>query len=140
MRPSPTFGFLFLCLMSAIPATAQAAPEEQPALAADLQWLHLIDAGDYQSAWNSAAKLMQTSVTEPALANAIGDVRSPLGSVTSRTLKHAESKKQMQGAPDGHYVIAQYLTHFANKPEGTETIIASQAADGSWHVAGYFIR
>lgn len=97
----------FLSLLGTVGSTAQASADEKAALQADMQWLHLIDAGDYPDAWNSAAKVMQSSVPEAAFAQAIGGVRSPLGAPGTRTLKQVQRKTQLSGAPDGHYVVAQ---------------------------------
>ena len=115
-------------------------PDETTALIADKAWLVLVDAGDYQDAWNSTDKSMQTALPEEALAKAIDKARGPLGKVIERSLKHVQSATQLPGVPDGHYVVVQFSTHFANKAEGIETVISSQGGDGTWRVAGYFVR
>lgn len=114
--------------------------DETTALTADKAWLVLVDSGDYQDAWNSTDKSMQTALPEDALAKAIEKARGPFGKVLERSLKHVQSATQLPGVPDGHYVVAQFSTHFANKAEGIETVISSQGADGAWRVAGYFVR
>ena len=140
MRTSIAFSLALLSLLAPLPATTQSTAEDRPALEADTQWLHLIDAGDYPGAWNSAAKAMQAAIPEATFANAISGARTPLGALGTRTLQEAEVKTQLPGVPDGHYLVAHYLTRFANKAAGIETVVALQEPDGLWHVAGYSVR
>ena len=139
MRPSTSTGLILICSALGL-ARAQAPDKSQPALQAEMQWVHLIDAGNYTAAWDSAAKLMQNALPEQQFANAMSGARTPLGALRTRTLKQSKTATQLPGAPDGQYVVTQYSTQFADKAEATETVVASQAPDGSWHVAGYFIR
>ena len=139
--PSSTLVHLILIGSAALGAAQAQAPEGTgPAVQAELQWVHLVDAGDYAAAWDSAAKSMQTASAEPDFAKAVSGARSPLGAPGARALKQAKVTTQLPGAPDGHYVVAQYTTAFAHKAEAVETVVASQEPDGTWHVAGYFIR
>lgn len=46
----------------------------------------------------------------------------------------------MPGAPDGEYVVVRYGSSFENKKEAGETAVMMKERDGSWRVAGYFIR
>ncbi len=130
----------FISLIGSASLAAQTSGDQTNALQADTDWLHFIDAGDYPDAWKTAAKGMQDAMPETNFAKAMSGARNPLGTLTTRTLSNVQSKTKLPGAPDGHYVIAQYSAHFANKANGIETVVASQAADGSWHVTGYFIR
>ena len=116
------------------------SPEQAPALAAQRTWLSLIDASKYGEAWRSAAPAMQHAVSEVNFAKAIGSVREPLGALSARTLSTATSQTQLPGAPDGHYVLAQYNSRFANKAAAVETVVTVQEMDGAWHVSGYYIR
>jgi hypothetical protein len=113
---------------------------EQLAQAAAEKWLHAIDKGEYQASWSAAAKPFQTGITTEKWAEALNQVRKPLGEVISRNLKQAEFKKALPGAPDGEYVVLQFDTSFANKKEAVETIVPMLAGDGSWKVSGYFIK
>lgn len=131
---------LALLLLTASFGLVAETPDETTALNADKAWLVLVDAGDYEDAWNSTDKSMQTALPEDALAKAIEKARGPFGKVVERSLKHVQSATQLPGVPDGHYVVAQFATHFANKAEGIETLVSSQGSDGSWRVAGYFVR
>jgi len=52
----------------------------------------------------------------------------------------ASYTRQLLGAPDGQYVIIQYQTQFAMKPNTVETVTPMMDADGHWRVSSYFIR
>jgi hypothetical protein len=42
--------------------------------------------------------------------------------------------------PDGEYVVFQFNTSFEQKAAAVETVTAMREKDGTWHVAGYFIK
>ena len=140
MRSSMLISLYFVCFAALGGARAQAPEQARPALQAEMQWVHLIDAGDYAAAWASSAKMMQTALPEPEFAKSMSGARTPLGALGTRMLKSTQVTAQLPGAPDGQYVVAQYTTLFAKKAEAIETLIAAEGPDGSWHVAGYFIR
>jgi len=48
--------------------------------------------------------------------------------------------RTLSGAADGRYMVLQYQAAYDNQALATETITAKQEADGSWKVAGYFIK
>lgn len=130
---------LLLCLLAA-PLTLSAQRTPEAASAAEQQWLRQIDAGDYQAAYESAAKIMRDAATEQQFAQAMRNARAPLGDLRSRQPQDAKPTTTLPGAPDGHYVVAHYQSAFAKKASAVETVVASQGEDGSWRVSGYFIR
>jgi len=67
-------------------------------------------------------------------------VRTPLGKVVSRSLKSADYKTSLPGAPDGQYFVVQFNTSFQNKKEAVETVVPMLETDGSWRVSGYWIK
>ncbi len=69
------------------------------------------------------------------------DVSSPrkqFGKPVMRDLRQAEFATVVRGAPTGRYVIAVYLTGFANAPPILETVLLMNQ-DGHWLVAGYSV-
>jgi hypothetical protein len=42
--------------------------------------------------------------------------------------------------PEGDYALVGYVTNFAKRPEGHETVTLEHEADGTWRVVGYFVR
>jgi hypothetical protein len=103
-------------------------------------WLALVDAAKYLESWQAAAPLFQNGVSADDWASAAAKVRAPLGKLLSRQLRTAVYQTAVPGAPEGKYVIIQFDSAFEMKARATETITPMQGADGSWKVAGYFIK
>ena len=118
---------------------AAGSPEEQ-AQAAAKAWLALVDAGQYQESWASAASFFKGAVSQEKWRQQMQAFRQPLGKMTSRKLKSAKYTKTLPGAPDGEYVVIQYQTSFAKKKSAVETITPMLDSDGKWKVSGYYIK
>ena len=103
-------------------------------------WLALADAADASGTWAAAASLFRRAVTEDEWARSLNAARTPLGAVVSRTLRDGRPANELPGAPDGEYVVFQFDTQFERKRAAIETVTPMRDADGSWRVAGYFIR
>jgi len=71
---------------------------------------------------------------------ALRGVRGPLGDRISREIRSSEYRTQLPGAPDGEYVVIEFSTSFAGKAGAVETVTPMKDADGTWRVAGYFVR
>lgn len=104
------------------------------------KWLSLMDQGKISETYTTAAGMFRNAVTAAAWDTAAKGVRTPLGSLQSRTLKSTTAATTLPGAPDGEYVVFQFNTTFAQKAAAVETVTAVREPDGSWHVGGYFIR
>lgn len=117
----------------ALQATSQAATQAATA------WLATVDAGKYDESWKQGAAAFRAAVTGPQWNDAMRTVRAPLGAVKSRKLIAAQYTRQLPGAPDGEYVVVQYLTEFATRT-ALETVTPMREADGSWKVSGYYIQ
>ena len=63
-----------------------------------------------------------------------------MGKVISREVESKQYTKTVPGAPDGEYVIIEFETSFENKKAAIETVIAMLDEDGSWRIAGYYIK
>jgi hypothetical protein len=121
-------------------ASFAADTPEDAAQKAVESWLKLVDASRYPESWDAASGLFRSAVTRDQWSQAVGGVRTPLGALVSRKLKSREFSKTLPGAPDGQYVTIQYDTVFEKKAAAVETVVGMLDADGSWRVAGYFIR
>jgi hypothetical protein len=136
------------------PAGAPAAPETAPAASSDAAsseavsagtsaaeaWLKLVDDGQYDVSWAHAASVFRGAVTTEGWSKAVSGVRGQMGKLVSRKLASANFTTSVPGVKDGKYVIIQYDTSFENKASAVETVTPMQDADGSWRVAGYFIK
>lgn len=120
-------------------APSQPAPVKSPAVKAAEAWLALVDAGNYDKSWDTAAAAFKAQVTQAHWTQALQQVRAPQGAVKSRTFANIKYTKTVPGAPAGEYAVIQYSTAFAAKPS-VETIVMTHEQDGQWRVDGYFIR
>ena len=103
------------------------------------QWLTFVDGGKYDEAWSAAGPTFKSGVTREDWAKKVRGAREPLGAVVDRTLQAARFSETLPGAPDAQYVLATYVTDFANKKKAAETVVTVQDA-GGWKVAGYWIE
>jgi hypothetical protein len=121
-------------------AVGRAAPKpEADATRAAQAWVELIDGGRYGESWDAAAKVFQGAITREQWASTVAGVRGPLGKLGKRSVKSAELRTSLPGAPDGQYVVVQFKTSFSNKKSAVETV-TPYLEDGMWKVSGYFIK
>ena len=113
---------------------------EKAAEAAARSWLALVDAGEYGESWDSAAAVFKGALSRAQWEAALEKVRRPLGRVLSRKIRGAKFMTDLPGAPKGEYVVIQFDTSFESAPGKTETVTPSKESDGSWRVAGYYIK
>lgn len=124
---------------AAAPASLDAAGSAA-ANGAALDFLALLDAGKFGDSWSQGAVLMRGAVPQDQWSGVVGSMRKPLGEVRSRKLLASTHTRSLPGAPDGDYVVVQYQTEFANKAGAVETVTPMREPDGSWKVAGYFLK
>ncbi len=107
---------------------------------AGLDWLAVVDAGDYGAGWDAAASVMQDGIPKDQFSQQVGAARGPFGAVKSRSFASAEYKTTLDGAPDGEYVILTFETVFENKAAAVETVTPTVDWDGAWKVSGYYVK
>jgi hypothetical protein len=103
-------------------------------------WLSLVDSQNYAASWHEAARLFRNAVAQEKWQATAQAVRTPLGPITSRTVKSATYATTLLGAPDGKYVVFQFNATFERKSAAIETVTTIRENDGTWHVGGYFIN
>ena len=124
-----------------LPSVLLAASEVDAATrTAAAEWLQRIDTANYSASWEAAASMFKAAVSVQAWEKAAQSVCGPLGAVRKRTERSASPTNSLPGVPEGKYVVVQYDTAFENKPAAVETLTLAQDRDGSWRVAGYFIK
>lgn len=116
------------------PATEQ---KLQAARAASLDWLKLVDAGNYGEVWETSAQLNKDAVSKEQLIEAYNGLFQPLGKLTSRAHQTSQYTTQLPGATAGEYAAIQFRTRFTNGGV-TETVVLTREAEGLWRVSGYF--
>lgn len=121
-------------------ATAHADTGTDEAKAASQAWLAVVDTGDYGKSWDEAAALFRQRVTKAEWEKAVGKVRDETGAMKTRELESTQPEHKLPGVPDGDYVVMKYHSSFAKYASVTETVAAMRDADGTWRVAGYFVK
>jgi len=143
IRLTQTALVLAVLVLGLAPALAKAedtAAAVGAATQAAKDWLALIDQGHYAESWQEASSLFQAAVSQDQWVEMAAATRAPLGAVQSRVVDTATFTTELPGAPDGAYVIILFQTSFLNKKAAVETVTPMRDDDGTWHVAGYFIR
>jgi len=113
---------------------------EAAAVEAARAWLTLVDGGQYEESWESAAELFKGAVQKEQWTQAMTSMRKPFGENLSRELKSKRYRTSLPRAPDGEYVIIQFKASFENKKAAVETITPMLGPDGQWRVSGYFMK
>lgn len=117
-----------------------AAIDTRAAQASAQAFLAQVDAGKYSQAYKSSAEAIKSAVDEKSFAGPISGTRAKLGAVKSRKLKKATPATELPGAPKGEYVVFEFATDFANQKGVTEVVTPMKEKDGTWKVAGYYMR
>ncbi len=126
--------------LSAIPATAGDEEDVSQAVAAAQSWLPIIDAGRFGESWDLASINFQKGITKPAWIQAVGNVRKPIGTLKSRIVMQGVDAPRVAKLPEGTAVIIQFATVFDKLAPAIETVTPFREPDGTWKVAGYFIK
>jgi hypothetical protein len=146
------FATLAACILAAAANAQPAAPaaadkpdateqmDLKPAMAAAEAWLKLVDDGLYGSSWEEAAAVFKDKVVKLQWETGLQEQRNLVGTLAARKLASAAYTRALPGAPSGEYVVIQYHSRFDNRPLATEIVTPMRQPDGSWRVAGYFIR
>jgi hypothetical protein len=122
-----------------IPAYANKQAEEK-AVAVSMEWLKLVDSGQYDASWDAASVLFKKAVDKGQWKQQVSAVRGQMGKVKSRKLRSKHYATSLPGSPDGEYVVIQYETSFDNKRSAVETITPMLDKDGIWRISGYYIK
>ncbi len=101
-------------------------------------WLGALDAERYDEVWMGLAAVMKQGSSQDDWSKDVSSPRKQFGKPVMRDLRQAEFATVVRGAPTGRYVIAVYLTGFANAPPILETVLLMNQ-DGHWLVAGYSV-
>lgn len=112
----------------------------RPAQAAALEWLAAVDGGRYGETWDAAAPTFRAVISREQWEKTLVAAREPLGAALQRKLRSAKVSSTIPGSPTGEYVVIQFDAQFERRPGAVETITTTRQPDGSWKVAGYFLR
>ena len=104
------------------------------------EWLALVDRGRYGESWDAAGARFREAIERTKWETTVDSVRGPLGPVVVRKLRTATFARVLPDAPEGEYVVIEFDTRFDKRPLAAETVTSAREKDGSWKVAGYWIR
>jgi len=108
-------------------------------LVAALNWLSLVDSGEYESSWQNTAKLFQSRIGCVDWVEKLKAVREPLGKNISRGTKNCTDHESLPGAPDGAYAVLDFDSVYEQKRNSLEKVTLEKSEAG-WRVVGYFIQ
>ena len=141
MKHSKIYTIIGIAILGfCISTNAIASDKEEKAVAAAQAWLALVDEGKYGASWETAAVYFKQTITKDTWEHMLTVVRKPLGRLISRNLAIKTYRQSLPGAPDGEYVVIEFLVSFQNKKSGIETVTPMLDKDGKWRVAGYYIK
>lgn len=141
MKRSKIYTIIGIAILGfCISTNAIASDKEEKAVAAAQTWLALVDDEKYGASWETAAGYFKQTITKNTWEHMLAVVRKPLGRLISRSLATKTYMQSLPGAPDGEYVVIEFLVSFQNKKSGIETVTPMLDKDGKWRVAGYYIK
>ncbi|MGH8100782.1 MAG: DUF4019 domain-containing protein [Chthoniobacterales bacterium] len=111
---------------------------ETEARDAALNWLKLLDAGDYEEAFQWAAKDFRIYRTQRQFVRYMQARRAPFGRALSRSVVGAANLRHFAGVPEGNYESVIFKTAFEHKSPTAERVILVRQEVG-WRVIDYRI-
>ena len=121
---------------SASNSLAEKRAREKETRAAALEWLALIDSGEYARAYAMEPARLRAATTEEQFIRSMEGRRAPFGQVLSRSFIGAAFTRKLTGSPDGQYESILFRTSFENKKLAAERVILSHES-GQWRVVDY---
>jgi len=112
----------------------------EEASAASEEFLQLVDSGKFAESWRTSASLLKEKVSEEVWVNQLKKIRTATGPLVERTEKEMSYSTEAKGSGEGEYIRIVYDTSFEAKRDASETITVMRDKDGTWRVAGYFIK
>ena len=115
---------------------AEKRDREKEARAAALQWLQLVDAGEYAQAYEEEPARLRAATTGAQFMRSMEGRRVPFGRVLSRKFIGAAFTRKLTGSPDGRYESILFRTSFEHKALAAERVILTNEAR-QWRVVDY---
>jgi hypothetical protein len=131
-------GLLQGCAMhrSVTKSLAEKRVRENEARSAAEEWLALLDAAQYATAYAAEPARLRAATTPEQFVRSMEGRRQPFGRVLSRKFIGAAFTRKLTGAPDGQYESILFRTSFAHKAVAAERVILSHES-GEWRVVDY---
>lgn len=107
---------------------------------AAMDFLQLIDNGEFETARKEGAELLKQKVTLNGWIAKLDGVQTTLGSVIDREQIDVSYSTTAKDSPDGEYVMLTFNSKYKRKIDVKETIIVMLDKNRGWRVAGYFFK
>ena len=121
------------------PATALETAHADRFEAEALDWLALVDAGDWDASFAEAGRTFRDPNTATTWREASEAARVPLGAVRERkTLTVSLIESAGEGRESLDQAVVRFETRFANREKAIETVTLEEE-HGKWRVVGYLI-
>ena len=121
---------------SASKSLAQKRERETAAKSAALEWLALVDAGNYPAAYAMEPARLRAATTQEQFVRSMEGRRAPFGRVLSRSFMGAAFTRKLTSSPDGQYESILFRTSFENKKLTAERVILARESN-DWRVVDY---
>lgn len=109
---------------------------ETSARLAALEWLELLDRGDYDSAYLREPARLHAAVTLRQFQRSMEARREPFGRTISRQFVGARYQQRLTGAPDADYESILFKSSFEHKVVAAERLILVRETKG-WRIVDY---
>ena len=121
--------------MSALICSARAlSKEDETAREVALQWLQVVDAGNYKDA---TLMISENARGSRDWANYFAAHRAPFGRVNNRKIAEVKHASTVPGDPEVRpHTIMRFKTSFEHNPTATEEIVMTKMGC-CWEVSGY---
>jgi hypothetical protein len=129
--------FGLVLAVSSLSAVAISDRDVQSRQAA-LQWLALVDAGQYRAAYQQLVPRVRAGGTADQWNLWLRSRRGSLGRARTRAFIRVAHTRTMGSAPDGDYIVIYFKTSYERKVAGAESVTLSSET-GHWQVSGYHI-
>ena len=117
---------------------AEKRADDAEANAAALRWLNLLDAGDYEEAFEWEAQDFRMYRTQQQFVRSMQARRAPFGHALSRSTLGIATIHKFAGVPEGNYKSIIFKTGFEHKNPTAERVILIRQTAG-WRVLDYRI-
>jgi hypothetical protein len=113
---------------------------EHAAIASATDWLTLLDEGRLAESWDTAAPFLRDRIPRQSWLDSGNAMRAALGNRLLRRQFAVMETDTVGSAPVGHYIVVEYRSRFAQRPDAFESVTTMLCDDGKWRVAGYSVR
>jgi hypothetical protein len=103
-------------------------------------WLEKMDKGLYEECHDEASQFFKETVSKELWLNNLQTLRKPFGEARKRKEINSFFDSKPPNAPQGEYVTVQYAAAVLEKSVIVETVTFMKEEDGSWKLAGYYIK